>query len=393
MNDADLTRPAHDTAVSETEGGVRKDWIAPLDGLRAVAVLFVMIHHTNGAYITGWAVGNIGVAVFFSISGFLAYYVLHRDEQRLGHVDYNYFLLRRVLRIWPACLTVIGLVWAYEISNGTFVAGSGNLSLLTFTSNLEMSAFHQWPTMSLAVLWSIAVEEQFYLLAPLMYLALRSRFALVFAAAVVVAANVIRFVYVAESDATDPAGGLYYATYAYADTFLSGAIIAHCYVRQIRPPVATWIVALASAILLVVIARLWGLSVFPPYPWFAAIPYLLLPIAGASVLVAAIWAPAAWWTKVLSFSAIRRIGTLSYGLYLLHVFILTLVMNRTQNPILVNFLFFPSTFVAAWCLYRGIEAPFLVVKDRLRSWRGVLPLPALVSGSTVAFGIILFLMG
>src|SRR5436190_24167252 len=83
----------------QTIAATRFDWIPSIDGLRAVAVLAVLVHHANGAYISNFALGNVGVAIFFSISGFLAYLVLSRDERKLGRIDYNYFLVRRVLRI------------------------------------------------------------------------------------------------------------------------------------------------------------------------------------------------------------------------------------------------------------------------------------------------------
>lgn len=85
------------------------NWLPAIDGLRAVAIIAVLIHHANTAALQDWALGNAGVALFFSISGFLAYFVLWKDDQRLGKINYNYFLLRRILRIWPAYIAVITL--------------------------------------------------------------------------------------------------------------------------------------------------------------------------------------------------------------------------------------------------------------------------------------------
>jgi peptidoglycan/LPS O-acetylase OafA/YrhL len=64
--------------------------------------------------VENWALGNIGVATFFSLSGFLVYYVLANDEKKFGYVDYNFFLLRRVIRIWPAYfLTIATASWYF----------------------------------------------------------------------------------------------------------------------------------------------------------------------------------------------------------------------------------------------------------------------------------------
>src|SRR3979411_1402898 len=78
-------------------------YLPAVDGLRALAVTAVVIAHLDAALIGQWtSLGAISVSVFFSISGFLAYYVLWHDEKRLGRISYNYFMARRVLRIWPA---------------------------------------------------------------------------------------------------------------------------------------------------------------------------------------------------------------------------------------------------------------------------------------------------
>src|SRR4051794_27294476 len=90
---------------------VTDSWIDAIDGLRAVAVIAVLVHHANTAFFMDWALGNVGVAIFFSISGFLAYFVLWKDEQRLGRIDYNYFLMRRILRIWPAYFAIISIAY------------------------------------------------------------------------------------------------------------------------------------------------------------------------------------------------------------------------------------------------------------------------------------------
>jgi peptidoglycan/LPS O-acetylase OafA/YrhL len=134
-------------------------------GDRRFAVAAVVLHHTNGTnpLLEGWAIGNLGVAVFFSISGFLAYYVLWRDEKRLGQISYSYFLRRRILRIWPVYFVVILVAWlhAIQVADPRADRLSG---LLTFTLNIDMMAGRPWPITALTPLWSIAVEEQFYIL-------------------------------------------------------------------------------------------------------------------------------------------------------------------------------------------------------------------------------------
>ena len=97
---------------------------------------------------------------------------------------------------------------------------------LGFTVNWQMSLYHTWPLAPLAPLWSIAVEMQFYLLAPLLYRALRSSSRGVIIALIFVAANALRVCRVGLETGSGN-GGLYYATYAYADVFVAGALVAH----------------------------------------------------------------------------------------------------------------------------------------------------------------------
>lgn len=100
-----LKSPSH----AETLPAPREAWLPSIEGLRALAIVAVLVHHGNTIHFSNWALGNSGVAIFFSISGFLAYYVLWRDEHRFGRIDYNYFLFRRILRIWPAYFLVIAI--------------------------------------------------------------------------------------------------------------------------------------------------------------------------------------------------------------------------------------------------------------------------------------------
>jgi peptidoglycan/LPS O-acetylase OafA/YrhL len=294
-------------------------WIPAIDGWRALAVAAVVLHHTNGTnpLLEGWAIGNLGVAVFFSISGFLAYYVLWRDEKRLGQISYSYFLRRRILRIWPAYFVVILVAWlhAIQVADPRADRLSG---LLTFTLNIDMMAGRPWPITALTPLWSIAVEEQFYILAPLMYLALRSRYAAAFCGAVILLSNLARAVYIARYNGPPGNLGLYYAIYTYADTFVVGAALARLYLEGWRPSktLQIWAAILVVPVLIIV-ARSWGASLFPPYPAFAVIAYAAVPIAGALAVLTALGDN--FPTAILSILPLRIIGILSYSIYMVHL--------------------------------------------------------------------------
>ena len=367
----------------------KRGWIAPIDGLRAIAVLSVLFHHANnGKGFPDIALANVGVVIFFCISGFLAYYVLHRDEQRLGHIDYNYFLYRRILRIWPAALVVIAFVWI------TNPPKTGWISLFTFSANWQMAASRSLPPFQLTHLWTIAVEEQFYVLAPGMYLLLRSRWRWVFCGAVFAITNLIRVWYIASSSGHST-GGLYYTSYAYADTFLMGAMIAFWYLSQKEKVSASSQRAAfgLSVVVLGFILWAWASTVFPPYGALTPYVYAALPLGTGLLLFSALPFNGQPFDVFLASRPMVWIGRLSYALYLVHLPVLSGLAFPSQSPIAYNVFFLVFTFATAFCLRLLVEKPALLLKDRVAPTAGRIKLPAALTLSLMIGGIILFLIG
>lgn len=147
-------------------------YLPGLDGLRAVAVVAVMIYHANHSWLPG---GYLGVEVFFVISGYLITLLLIGEYERSKRIDLRQFWLRRFRRLLPALYLVLVIVAAYitlsytitrEESRGDFLAG------ILYVSNWYQIFVGQGYASSEAFvplrhLWSLAVEEQFYLIWPL----------------------------------------------------------------------------------------------------------------------------------------------------------------------------------------------------------------------------------
>jgi peptidoglycan/LPS O-acetylase OafA/YrhL len=364
------------------------DWIPAIDGWRALAVAAVVLHHINGTSpaLAGWAIGNLGVAVFFCISGFLAYYVLWRDEKRLGRISYSYFLQRRILRIWPAYFVVIAvaLMYAISVSDPRADRLSG---LLTFTLNMDMAAGRPWPISALTPLWSIAVEEQFYILAPLMYLVLRSRYALPLCAAVLLLSNAARQFYVATYNGEPGNRGLYYLIYTYADTFVIGAVLARFYLEGWRPSQSLQIwTAILIVPILVIVAKAWGASLFPPYPAFTALAYAAVPVAGAVAMVTALGNNTL--AMILSSLPLRVIGILSYSIYMVHLGALDLAraLARSSGVVAYNLTALAIILALAATLYLAVERPMLRLKRRLPPGAAG-PFPAIATIGAVSVGL------
>jgi peptidoglycan/LPS O-acetylase OafA/YrhL len=142
-----------------------------LDGLRALAVLGVIWHHTAGGAFPGsalsWA-GSQGVTLFFAISGFLITSLLLRERDRRGRIDLRAFVVRRTLRIFPvfylALALYVALVWLLERNTPDGREFFGNvLYFATYTSNWFVQ---QGERTIFYFAWSLATEEQFYLVWP-----------------------------------------------------------------------------------------------------------------------------------------------------------------------------------------------------------------------------------
>lgn len=145
-----------------------------LDGLRALAVLLVIGAHLDVPYFGG---GRVGVDVFFVLSGYLITSILAREFERTTSIGLGHFYIRRVLRLYPALLTMllVGMIWYRQFGdNDTFAGYLHTAAYSAFYLQDLVVGYTGNPHGSLNFTWSLALEEQFYLLwAPLLLVCLR----------------------------------------------------------------------------------------------------------------------------------------------------------------------------------------------------------------------------
>ena len=166
--------------ATPSAGLSRVPYLPGLDGLRAIAVVAVMLYHANHTWLRG---GFLGVEVFFVISGYLITLLLVGEYERTGGVNLREFWLRRARRLLPAVLLLMALLVIYitafypavrESTRGDFVGGlfyvSNWYQILVGQGYASSEAF-----VPLRHLWSLAVEEQFYLVWPLVMLFIMRR--------------------------------------------------------------------------------------------------------------------------------------------------------------------------------------------------------------------------
>jgi peptidoglycan/LPS O-acetylase OafA/YrhL len=317
--------PSAPPAAAPPAGGRRPlPYLPALDGLRAVAVVGVLLFHGGVSWMPG---GFLGVDVFFVLSGYLITTLLLRERVGTGGIDLRQFWVRRFRRLLPALLVLIGVVgiaapFLVDAGQRGSVRGDG-LAALGYVANwrfvvTEQSYFAGTPS-PLRHLWSLAVEEQWYLLFPVVVaVALRRpRRIRAFAVGLGVAAvaSAVWMAVVASGQA-DPSRA-YYGTDTRAHTLLVGALLA---VVAAQWPLhqARRLLTVAGVVGAAVVAAFYVL-VHESDDWMYRGGFLVLAVATAAV-VAAIAVPRRSLpvTRVLAAAPLVAIGKVSYGLYLWH---------------------------------------------------------------------------
>ena len=331
-----------------------------IDGLRAVAVIPVILFHAGLPYFSG---GYVGVDVFFVISGFLIAGIISReiDENRFSILN---FYERRARRILPALFLVIGttLIAAWTISwPRDFVEISESaLAMIFFGSNIYFwQSIDYFATAAeyrpLLHTWSLAVEEQFYIFFPLflILMARRSRQILIASLAVVFFVSLALSIHWAENR---PAAGFYLAP-ARAWELLLGVFLA---LNTIRSWSNQWLreIAAAAGIILILISVVIFEST-TPFPGSAA----LVPCLGTVLVIQAGRGegPPTQVARLLSKKSVVSVGLISYSLYLWHwpIFAFSRFwLGTTHLPVLWALGGVAVSIVVAAVSWGFVERPF-----------------------------------
>ncbi|MGA8255338.1 MAG: acyltransferase family protein [Nocardioides sp.] len=372
-------------------GGFRPD----IQGLRALAVLLVVVDHADIGPLHG---GFIGVDVFFVISGFLITGLLLSEADRQGRISLAGFYARRAKRILPAATLVLATTVAagYFLLNGivalqlfkdsvwaTFFAANIQFARIGVDYNAQEAA-----TSPIQHYWSLAVEEQFYLVWPVVVLALvwafrrrgRDRRAIITA---ITAISVASFAYALWYVGAEPKAA-YFSTPARAWELGAGAATAALMTRVVRLPGSllaglSW---LGLALVGIGALLLDSQTKMPGLP-------ALLPVVGTVLLLAGGVGAARWGPQaILSLAPARWIGDRSYSYYLWHwpaLIIMAEVWDEKPAG-------WSGLLVAAVALgvsdltYRFVENPFRRARFFRPTWSGI----ALYPASVAVLGLVVF---
>jgi peptidoglycan/LPS O-acetylase OafA/YrhL len=353
-----------------------------LDGMRAVAVVSVILFHCEMSGVLN--AGFFGVDIFFTISGFIITAILLKEWRETDNIGFSHFYFRRLKRLLPPVLVLVGV--AYAVTSALSREAQAWLeadlpAALSYLSNVwqihaGQSYFDTTPHV-LKHLWSLAVEEQFYLVWPLfVWLALRSRasprtlgvIALLLAAASTVWMG---YLYDLDIDATDQ-NRLYLGTDTHAMGLLAGAALAcfwNPWATAILPGKARhgWRVAAVLAIALLG----YMLQVLNPAdPAMYRGCFLMVPVLTCVILYATTTDPRFALSWLLRTSVFQWLGKRSYSLYLVHwpVFVWLRLLDYkdfTDPATLAGAL--GLVLVCSAILYACVEAPTTAFRPRF-SW-------------------------
>ena len=313
--------------------------------------------------------GAYGVDLFFALSAYLITTLLIREEELRGTIDTRAFYVRRILRIWPLYFFFIAVAAIVPILDRTQHLGWPFIAGYLLLSGNWVYVFLGLPHSIASPLWSVSIEEQFYLLWPL---ALRrlSRRQLVFAViGLLVVANVVR-VFLVYSHVLGAA--IEYNTLARIDAIAFGILVAY-FLGSEAPFLSLFsrsALALGSLVLWCLVASYTNLNaqteVAPVMGTLLGRP--LVAMGAAGLLVAVIGAPAVG-ARALIHSWLTYLGRISYGLYVYHAAGLLVAWhlfggNSVKAYAAYAITGFALTVVFSAISYRWLESPFLKMKER-----------------------------
>jgi peptidoglycan/LPS O-acetylase OafA/YrhL len=343
-----------------------QQYFGSLNGLRALSVLAVIWHHTGGEMAGLWPIlglGQHGVTLFFAISGTLITTLLLRERERSGQIDLKAFFIRRSLRIFPLYYAVIGLyvvlVFALERDKPEGHDFFNNLPFfLTYTSNwfvpLEGRVIFYFA-------WSLAAEEQFYLVWPSVQKFFAPKLALLVACALctmVIAARLLSGGegFMKESLTLRVLGQIPLA-------ICLGVVLAHALHDKRSFYAMRWLFASRAS------ALIW-MSIFIAVLSWQASRLFLVDVLAVMLVGSCVYREDHFLAPLLQLPALRYVGQVSYGVYLLHMLVKNVVVKVLTLFALeltaysVFFITALASVLVAGLSFRYFESSFLALRHR-----------------------------
>lgn len=391
-----------------------------LDGVRGLACLLVVIGHFAPnpignklsllTDVSGYLhIGNFGVVLFFCLSAFLLSFLFVKEFDAHGANNIKWFFLRRTLRIWPlyfCFLLIVNVALVFHVlPEASAVPAKAyleryNVLLFLYLSNwiyatniFTFTNIIPPNTGFLNVLWSLAVEEQIYILFPFVAGALLvARKRRVTAVRLILLSLLSRALYVVLNIALSGShmnGGMYYSTFSYFDVYLISGLMGALHARNLPSGALgdlmdSHYTALAAVGLLLLYMHVLGDTALPPYRAVSIIIYPIVGTLAAGLILYVVRASSGFTARLLSTQVARACGVLAYSAYIWHLFIVIFLQAYFFSPhraaamadslvaqVAYLTLYLGLVFAVASVSHGVIELPFLRLKERYSATGGV----------------------
>jgi peptidoglycan/LPS O-acetylase OafA/YrhL len=338
----------------------KSSYRADIDGLRGLQILALIGFHGFPTIVTG---GYVGVSIFFVISGYLISSIIFKSLNTKNSIDFFDFYIRRTRRIFPALIVILIaaslLGWILMLPDeykqlGEYIIG-GATFLDNFVAWSQIDYFDERAELKpLLHLWSLGIEEQFYLFWPFsLWVAWRLRFNLL---AITILATTISFILSIYGITENPAS-TFYAPWTRMWEILIGGILAYIHLyhpeyRFKKNAVLTNIFSFVGLSLL-----FYGIFFYTKQTIFPG-PHALIPVIGALLIIAG--GESSWINKrILANKIMIWFGVISYPLYLWHWTLIsfTRVVDGGESPVLIRCATIVCSIAFSWFTYKAIEDP------------------------------------
>jgi peptidoglycan/LPS O-acetylase OafA/YrhL len=354
----------------------RRFYQPELDGLRFYAFLGVFVYHTlpSEALVYRrlhlplpelWGAvaksGASGVDLFFALSAFLITSLLLRERQDTGDISLRLFYLRRILRIWPLYFAVLalGVVLAHTMPEQRlpwyYVAG-----YLLFVGNWVSAVFGHTQSIC-SPLWTVSIEEQFYLVWPALMKMLERRGMII--------AGILTFLLATLSQAGIVLAGLsggyiYYGSASRCDSLALGILLALFADRLPRLTNNLRLLLVGVGLVSWIAASAWLVNHPGPLSMRMVLGRMVISLASGAILYGSLYSE----NQLLRGRLVVQLGKRSYGLYMLHLTGILILQGLLRPawgwPLLATkALGLAMTVILAFASYRWVESPFLRLKD------------------------------
>ncbi|PAG17670.1 acetyltransferase [Staphylococcus aureus] len=341
----------------------------------------MIIYHLNKQWLTG---GFLGVDTFFVISGYLITSLLLKEYDDTGIIKLKSFWIRRLKRLLPAVivlLMVVGTATLLLKSDNIIRVKHDIIAAIFYVSNWwyiakDVNYFEQFSFMPLKHLWSLAIEEQFYIFFPVILVTLlltikkRYKIGFIFWGVSIISLGLMMFIYSINGDHSR----VYFGTDTRLQTLLLGVILAFLWppfkLKNDPPKVVKYVIDSIGSLSFIVLILLFFI-INDETNWIYDGGFYLISIL-TLFIIASVVHPSTWIAKIFSNPVLVFIGKRSYSLYLWHFAVISFVHSYYvdgQIPVYVYFIDISLTIIFAELSYRFIETPFRKEGIKALNWR------------------------